>query len=503
VAFVNQLRAFDYPFLEAKGVYFARMPAPVISVAQMREWEAASWAAGREESAVIDRVGQLVAGRAARMTRPGEQVLILVGRGHNGDDARRAAAHLTNRRVDLVEVKDPPATEGVAAALAKRPALIIDGLFGIGLNRPLDEYWRGLITRINAANAPVLAIDVPSGLNAETGQPEGAAIRATVTLTLGAAKHGLLLPSAWPYVGRLEVAPDIGLVDCPTAGEMRWVLAEDFRGFPPPRPNAGHKGDFGHLAIVAGSAGYHGAGVLTARGAQRAQPGLITLYTQEAVYGVVAAQLQAVMVSVWRANLKLPGEHRTVLIGPGLAAENLPQELKAMAQSIWRRSPAPVVVDASALAWLPRDALPAGPVRVVTPHPGEAGRLLGCPAAEVQADRPRALREISRHLGDCWVVLKGQQTLIGRSTGPILVNSSGNPHLAQGGSGDVLAGFLAGLLAQPPLQADAGRTISYAVWQHGAAADRLTEMRNNWIIEELVEEIGNVTESLHPEHKLV
>src|SRR5277367_231681 len=99
--------AVDYPFLEGKGVYFARMPAPIISVAQMREWEAASWAAGRTESAVIDRVGRLVASRAARMTRSGERVLILAGRGHNGDDARRAAAHLKDRRVDLLEVTDP------------------------------------------------------------------------------------------------------------------------------------------------------------------------------------------------------------------------------------------------------------------------------------------------------------------------------------------------------------------------------------------------------------
>ena len=102
----------------------------------------------------------------------------------------------------------------------------------------------------------------------------------------------------------------------------------------------------------------------------------------------------------------------------------------------------------------------------------------------------RALREISKHFGNCWVVLKGHQTLVGRSEGEILVNSSGNPHLAQGGSGDVLAGFIAGLLAQPALQADPGRTLAYAIWQHGAAADRLQVGRNNWIIEDLLPELG-------------
>ncbi|HKW27802.1 MAG TPA: ADP/ATP-dependent (S)-NAD(P)H-hydrate dehydratase, partial [Verrucomicrobiae bacterium] len=127
---------------------------------------------------------------------------------------------------------------------------------------------------------------------------------------------------------------------------------------------------------------------------------------------------------------------------------------------------------------------------VITPHPGEAARLLGLTSNEVQADRPRALREISQRLGNCWVVLKGHQTLVGRSTGDIFVNSSGNPHLAQGGSGDVLAGFIAGLLAQPALRADVGKTLCFAVWQHGHAADLLQAARTNWVVEDLVTELG-------------
>jgi NAD(P)H-hydrate repair Nnr-like enzyme with NAD(P)H-hydrate dehydratase domain len=151
-----------------------------------------------------------------------------------------------------------------------------------------------------------------------------------------------------------------------------------------------------------------------------------------------------------------------------------------------------MVVDASALDWLD-GAKPehAEFVRVVTPHPGEAARLLGTTAAQVQANRPDALREISAKLGNCRVVLKGQQTLIGRSTGSIVVNSSGNPQLAQGGSGDVLAGYLAGLLAQPTMQADPLKTISFGVWQHGDAADRLSRARSNWVVEDLAAEIGN------------
>ena len=130
-------------------------------------------------------------------------------------------------------------------------------------------------------------------------------------------------------------------------------------------------------------------------------------------------------------------------------------------------------------------------LRVLTPHPGEAARLLNWTTQKVQSNRVTALREISKKFGNCWVVLKGHQTLIGRHDGGIFVNPSGNPHLAQGGSGDLLAGFVAGLLAQPALQADPATTLRYAVWQHGAAADQLQTERANWVIEDLAERIGN------------
>jgi NAD(P)H-hydrate epimerase len=241
---------------------------------------------------------------------------------------------------------------------------------------------------------------------------------------------------------------------------------------------------------VAGSFGFHGASVLVARGAQRAQPGLVTLITQKNIYPVVASQLQAVMVSVWTAKIKLPKTTSAILIGPGLAAPEIAGKLKSFTRNLWHDSPLPMVADASALGWLPPGKFRADAIRVVTPHPGEAARLLNTTAQKVQANRASSLREISKRLGNCWVVLKGNQTLVGRSVGEIFVNPSGNPHLAQGGSGDTLAGFLAGLLAQPALQTDAGKTIRYAVWQHGAAADQLQAARANWVVEDLVDEIG-------------
>jgi hydroxyethylthiazole kinase-like uncharacterized protein yjeF len=269
------------------------------------------------------------------------------------------------------------------------------------------------------------------------------------------------------------------------------ILPSDFKNFPPPRAVDGNKGSFGHVAIVAGSFGFHGAGVLTSRAAQRAQPGLVTLFTQENIYSAVAAQLAAVMVNVWQPKLKFPDSTSAILIGPGLAAPGIAAKMKTFAQKLWRDSELPVVADASALDWLPLGKFPKNVIRVITPHPGEAGRLLKTSAQTIQQNRVASLREISKKFGNCWVVLKGHETLIGRSEGEIFMNPSGNPHLAQGGSGDVLAGFIAGLLAQPKLQADVGKTIRYAVWKHGKAADELQTARANWVVEDLAGRIGS------------
>jgi len=468
------------------------MPVPVISVAQMREWEKATWAAKRSPAQVISRVGHLVTSRAKQLTRPGDLILILAGKGHNGDDARQTGQNLSDREVALVNVAVPEtALKEFNSLLSLPPALIIDGLFGIGLNRPLEGAWVKLIEKVNRSQMPVLSIDVPSGLNADTGEPEGAAIRAAVTLTLGTPKKGLLKSSAWPFVGRLEVAPDIGLVPCPHEGDVQWTLPQDFDSFPPPRSVDGHKGTFGHLVIIAGSLGYHGAAVLAARGALRAQPGLVTLFVQESVYQPVASQLQSAMVRPWRPGVKLPDSCRAVLFGPGLAASDLPSDLKSELRHLWQELPLPVLADASALDWLPTIATPPKSIRVLTPHPAEAARLLKCATEEVQADRPGAVRKLSRGYGNSWVVLKGHQTLVGRSKGSVFFNSSGNPFLAQGGSGDVLAGYLGGLLAQPQLHGDPTTTLRYGVWQHGAAADLLCGERTNWTVENLLDALGN------------
>jgi NAD(P)H-hydrate epimerase len=467
------------------------MPIPVLTVPQMRRWERATWATGRTESDVIRRVGHLVAHRARAMTRAGDSILVLAGKGHNGDDTRQAVVDLSDREISAINVSDPkPALRELESQLSPAPALVIDGLFGIGLNRPLSPAWIRFMECINRSCAPVLSVDVPSGLDADRGEHHGAAIRATVTLTLGAPKVGLLSRAAGEFVGRLEVAPDIGLIEPPKVKDLAWALPEDFCGFPPRRPAPAHKGAFGHVVLIAGSLGYHGAAVLMARGAARARPGRVTLVTLPEVYAPIAAQLQSVMVHPWRPGLALPKTCSALAFGPGLAAPDVPDLLREQLVGLWNEADVPVLVDATGLDWLPAKRRTSQACRAITPHPGEAARLLATTTDDLLANRLGALRRLSKRLSDCWVVLKGQHTLIGHARGPVGVNPSGNPGLAQGGSGDVLAGFLAGLLAQPALQDDPERALRYGVWAHGAAADRLDELAGNWTPNELADAIG-------------
>lgn len=468
------------------------MGSPVLTVAEMRSWESASWAAGVDSRDVIRRVGVLIARKIMSRTRSGDRIIAVAGKGNNGDDTRAAAAALHDRDVVIVDVSDPvTALPQLADVLARPAAMVLDGVFGIGVDRPLEGPWADIMRMLDSAKGLIVAIDVPSGLNADTGTPFGTAVHAHETWTVGAPKVGLLASPAAPHVGRLELIPDIGLVGKPVAASpLHWVEADDFSDFPPRRPADGNKGTFGHAVLIAGSSGYHGAAVLAVRGMMRARPGLSTVFVQPEILAVVAAQVSAPIVRGWLATTKIPDNATSVTMGPGLASKEIPAGVRDIVTRLWRTHDGPVVADASALDWLaPRPAGVNVP-RILTPHPGEAARMLDSNPAAIQRDRLASLRELSRRLGNLWVVLKGYQTLVGRSEGPVFVNSSGNPGLAQGGTGDVLAGFLGGLLAQPHLCKDVARTVSYGVWQHGLAADLLEQRSRNWTAEELAAQIG-------------
>lgn len=468
------------------------MPIPVVTIEEMRSWERHSWEAGAREDDVIRQVGHCVAETVREGTLPGSRILVLAGRGNNGADALTAVPPLApDFRIETLRILSPASQrDELARALEARPDLILDGLFGIGLNRDLDPDWVYLIHQVNESGLPILALDVPSGLDADTGLPRGAAIRATTTLTVGAPKVGLLRPEALPFVGRLEVAHRVGLVGNPTGTRrLEWTLAEEFIE-EPRRPVDSHKGTFGHAVLIAGSVGYSGAAVLSARAAARARPGLVSVLTPEEAWSTVASQLATPMVHPYSPAHRLLEGATALLVGPGLASDSIRDALRSEVERIWDGIPGPMVVDASALDWIPRRPARQG-LRILTPHPGEAARLLGVSAPAIQADRVGSLRSIAQRQGAV-VVLKGHQTLVGESTGPVFVNPSGNPGLAQGGTGDILAGYLVGLLAQKAHASHPVQTCRRAVWKHGAAADRLERRRPNWTADELAEELGRV-----------
>ena len=466
------------------------MATPFVTVSELRAWEEDSWAAGANPQAVIAEVGRQLAAKLRSLRPPGSRVLLLIGRGNNGADARAAEPHLTDYQVERLELTDPEGQlPALNAALARRPDLVVDGWFGIGLNRPLGPDWATLIGTLNNSGCFVVSVDVPSGLNADTGGTWGAAVRADVTLTIGAPKMGLIRPAAIDVVGRLELASSVGLIGQPTASsDLRWVGPEDL-SVASRRPLNTHKGTFGHAVILAGSMGYSGAAVLAARAAGRTRPGLISVLTAPEAWLPVSSQLVTAMVHPLTVRHPALANATAILAGPGLAGPNLPPEIRQEVVRLWREFSGVLVADASALDWL-RPGTPCVGPRVITPHPGEAGRLLGITAAEVQADRLGSLRRLAaRH--EATVILKGHQTLIGSSKGPVYLNSVGNPGLAQGGTGDVLAGYLTGLLAQPDGRRDVLATCLRAAWDHGRTADLLEAEDQGWTAEDLVHHLGS------------
>ena len=455
----------------------------------MRAWETNTWEKGILEEEVIARVGQRLGEKLMAVSRPGDNLLMLAGKGHNGDDVRAACPWISRRNLKLINVRHPEEQlNALQQALSESPDFIVEGLFGIGLNRPLEGAWAEVVRHVNASEAVTISVDIPSGLDVNTGKPLGTTIEANETWTVGAVKSGMLASGASKYVGRIEVISDVGLIDLPDHGtEIYFGEDSDFSFHPSISPLESHKGTYGCTMIFAGSRGYHGAAVLAARGASRARPGLVELSTHESAYQPVASQLQNVMVFPVKNHLLIPPKATSIVMGPGLASDEIPRALRSQVAEVWESFPAPVIIDASALDWLPATGGPKSALRVITPHPGEAARMLGVETTAIQADRPTALRRLSEKYGNCLVVLKGHQTLIGDASSPIYVNPSGNPTLAQGGTGDILAGFLGGLMAQQRFNQNPLLTLRYGVWMHGRAADLCGNHSQAWSFDRLLE----------------
>ncbi len=436
-------------------------------------------------------------------------VAVLAGRGNNGGDGFVVARYLAQAGIpvavfltaardqvrgdarvnlevaarlglEIIEIKEEKDLNPLAHRLA-RSALIVDALLGTGLNSEVRGLMAGEIEEINRLRPPVLAVDIPSGLCADTGRPLGAAVQAEVTVTFGWPKIGQILPPGRDYTGRLWQV-DIGIPPALAAGvAVELTEAAQMRSLLPSRPVASNKGTYGHLVVLAGSEGKTGAAALTSEAALRAAAGLVTL-------GIAASLNDILEVKITEAmTLPLPEaegaralgmqaltpllnflENKTAAaLGPGLGTHPETQEL---VRRLARDLALPMVVDAdgvNALAGHPELLKTAAGPRVLTPHPGEMARFLGTTVAEVQADRLRTAREAAARTGAV-VALKGAQTVVADPEGRVSFNATGNPALASGGTGDVLTGLIGGFLAQKLSPWDAARL---GVYLHGLAAD--------------------------------
>ncbi len=445
---------------------------------------------------------------------PNSQILILCGRGNNGGDGYVMARYLhqkglkvtvivlskmnlitgealinldiiRNMAIDVLETPDKKSFERVMD-LVGGCDFLIDGIIGTGLNSPVRDFFGEVIEAINGSAKPIMAIDIPSGLNADTGQIMGVAVKADLTVTFGFPKVGQVIYPGYDYVGRLARI-DIGITDEAIAKvPAQYHLTEPvdfdylFRG----DKQDIHKGNRGHLLILAGSTGKTGAAALTALGALRAGAGLVTLGVPENLNTILEAKLTEAMTEPLPAtedgSLSVEAEGRikalmegktAVALGPGLSTND---ETVTLVRRLVENCDLPMVIDADGLNAL------SGALSVLnkscdrtilTPHPGEMARLTGLKSANLQADRVGAALEfVERH--KCFLVLKGARTLIADPAGSLYINPTGNPALSSGGSGDVLTGLIGGFLARgwtPDKAALAG------VYMHGMAADFLAE----------------------------
>ncbi|MDH5285011.1 MAG: NAD(P)H-hydrate dehydratase [Betaproteobacteria bacterium] len=457
---------------------------PVCRVAEVRAIE--ERAAGVP---LMERAGAAAAQVAQEMIA-GQRgpIVVLAGPGNNGGDGFVVARCLRETFHDVTVVFRADATRlprDAAEAHAKwqasggatvpdppgrRPALVVDALYGIGLGRPLAPRDAELVVWANAQGAPVLALDVPTGLNADTGVATAPAIRATATATFIALKPGLLTGVGPDMCGTVSVHA-LGLDPGPATGRaLAWpALAAALPEVLARRTRVVHKGTFGTLAIVGGAEGMVGAPLLAGRAALRAGAGKVRV-------GCVAASCPAVDPGTPELMLRdaatvLDGEANAIVAGCGLGATQA--AVNALRRAI--EAAVPLLLDADALNMLAADPALRERVRarnrdtIATPHPAEAARLLGGELAGVQHDRLAAAHAISRELR-AHVVVKGAGSVIAHPDGTWAINTSGNPALAAAGSGDVLSGIVGALLAQ---HIDAGNALEIGVCLHGAAADAI------------------------------
>ena len=463
---------------------------PIYPVAGIREIEDKLIPNARPP--LMERAGRAAAQDAVRliMDRPGP-ILVACGPGNNGGDGFVMARQLAQAGREVV-VAFSSAAERLPAEAAKAHAdylaaggsivsdlpaaptngwaLVVDALFGIGLGRPIEGRYASWIQTLNAQPCPRMALDVPSGLDADTGQPLGATFRATHTTTFIALKPGLLTNDGPDHCGEISVQRiDIDIDAAAWRPARGHAIAPSlFRHLLQPRPRNTHKGLYGDAAILGGHAGMVGAALLAGRAALWLGTGRVYVGLLDPAGPAVDFAHPELMLR--RADT-LPERLSALAIGPGLGTEHA--SAAALANALTR--PIPLLLDADALNLVAGDATlrqalcARGTATVLTPHPAEAARLLGTDTASVQADRLRAALELARRYR-ALVVLKGCGSIVALPDERWFINGSGHSGMASAGMGDVLSGLVTGLLAQgwPPESA-----LVAGVHLHGAAADRL------------------------------
>ncbi|UVW27073.1 NAD(P)H-hydrate dehydratase [Massilia sp. H6] len=460
------------------------------TVAQLCAIEASAYAE-LAPGTLMQRAGAAAAAFAMELLgqRRDKPVLVLAGPGNNGGDALEMAAKLADDGVDALVLHLPgqrDASNETASAHERARAgsvgfidmlppdgdwgLVVDGLFGIGLSRPIDDEYREIIAALAKLRCPVLALDVPSGLDADTGAvvgPDGVAVRATHTITFLGDKPGLHTADGRDHAGLVHVDMlGVGPAHVP-ASQARLGTDAVFAHRLAPRRQNTHKGSFGDVVIVGGAQGMAGAPVLAARGALFAGAGRVVVAMLDPGPGYDSVQPEI----MFRPADDVDMDQRTLVIGPGMGGSAGAMRMLARALE----SDSALVIDADAITLigasvelLARLAARKAPT-VLTPHPLEGARLLGLDAVAVQADRLGAAREMARRTG-ATILLKGSGSVLAQPDGELVINPTGNAGLATAGSGDVLAGICGALLAQgwPAWEAANG-----AAWIHGAAADLL------------------------------
>jgi NAD(P)H-hydrate epimerase len=489
------------------------LPDALYSAAQVRELDASLIAAGTQGFELMQRAAHATWRALVRRWPNAGDLGVLAGHGNNAGDGYLVAllAQRAGWQVQVLAAVDPQRLQGDAArahaealagGVSVQPwseqailrGVLLDALLGTGLAGEVREPYAGIITAINASGLPVAAVDIPSGLCADTGQILGVAVRADLTVTFIGLKLGLFTAQAADCVGQLvfndlQASPELLAKARASAkrlmpGNLPRLAA---------RPPTAHKGQSGHVLLIGGDRGFGGAILLSAQSALRSGAGLVSLATRSEHVPAALARLPEVMtVGIDSANqlMGLLEQASVLVIGPGLGQAAWGRSLLSAAVN----APLPQVWDADALNLLSKGGLTLPQGCVITPHPGEAARLLGVSTAAVQADRFTVARELSKQYSAV-VILKGSGSLIASPDGRLALCNRGHPAMATAGLGDVLAGLVGALLAQGM---DAFDAACLAVWLHASAGERQGVLGRGLAASDLIPAIRQLLEEQSP-----